>query len=56
MEDKYSKTPSQKLRFLIFAMWNVAGTPDTFDEYYVKVMDKIMDGIKKKLETGEYIK
>lgn len=44
-----SKTPSQRLRSVIFVLWKQQGHDD-FEIYYRNIMEKIIDQIKNKLD------
>jgi hypothetical protein len=45
------KTPGQRLRAVLFVLWNQQGRPgDTFDSWYSTVMERLIDGYKAKLD------
>lgn len=48
--ERDSKTPSQRLRAILFLCWRNAGAEGTFDQYYGKRMDKICDFLKLELD------
>ncbi len=45
-----AKTPSQRLRGVIFVWWEQMGRPDEFEVFYKKTMEKIIDQVKDKLD------
>lgn len=45
-----SKTPSQRLRAVIFLLWRQENEPNSFDEYYRLKMEKIIEHLKAKLD------
>jgi hypothetical protein len=42
-----TKTPSQKVRAILYLHWELKSTEETFDEFYKREMDKIIDSLKK---------
>ena len=44
------KTQSQRLRGVIFIYWDQKGRPDTFNVFYEKTMEKIIEGVKSILD------
>lgn len=44
-----NKTPSQRLRAVIFLLWEQSGKKVDQDEYYEIVMEKIIEQMKSKL-------
>lgn len=44
------KTPSERLRSVLFVYWNQNKPTPTFDEFYNKKMGEIIDWIKSKLD------
>lgn len=46
------KTPSQRLRALLFLCWKNTGSEGDFDSYYVKRMAKICDFLKLELDKS----
>jgi hypothetical protein len=48
--DLENKTPAQRLRGVLYIMWEQAGMKGDFDEFYRKHMEKIMDTLKDKLD------
>jgi hypothetical protein len=47
--EKGDKTPSQRLRSVIYVMWQQSDQSKTADEFYKYYMDKIIESIKEKL-------
>ena len=45
-----TKTPSQRLRSVLFVLYDQEGRPGEFADYYSKKMEKIIEWIKSKLE------
>lgn len=45
-----TKTPSQRLRAVLFVLYDQEGRPGEFSEYYSKKMEKMIDFIKDKLD------
>ena len=41
------KTPSQKVRAILYCHWDLKQPTDTFDEFYETEMDKIVNALKK---------
>ena len=50
VEFKNDKTPSQRLRNVIFVWWEQLGSKGSFDSYYKKVMENLIEQIKEKLD------
>jgi len=44
------KTPSQRLRAVLFVRWKQLGKTGDFDAYYRKSMEHFIDTVKEKLE------
>jgi hypothetical protein len=44
------KTPSQRMRSVIYKLWIQDGSPETADIYYAKRMEKILDLLKQQIE------
>ena len=45
------KSPSQRLRAVLYVMWEQKGKPtDTFEEYYRIQMEKVLEQLKSRLE------
>ena len=44
-----NKTPSQKMRAVIFRLWEQSGKKVDQDEYYEIVMEKLIEQLKSKL-------
>jgi len=47
--DKGDKTPSQRLRSVLYVLWTQSDRSKTADEFYKYYMDKIIESIKEKL-------
>lgn len=45
-----SKTPSQRLRAVLYILWEQSGKKDTFDQYYTDKMEALIEKIKEKLD------
>lgn len=45
-----SKTPSQRLRAVLFVRWKNLGEPETFKMYYDKAMEHFINQVKEKLD------
>lgn len=45
-----AKTQSQRIRACIFVMWKQAGKKGTFEEFYQRKTEKIIDWLKTQLE------
>lgn len=45
-----SKSPSQRLRAVLFIYWKQLGEPGSFEFFYRQQMEKSIDAIKKVLE------
>ena len=43
-----SKTPSQRMRSVLFILWKELGSDETFDEFYRKRMEIMIGKIKEK--------
>ena len=43
------KTPSQRMRAVIFILWKQNGEKGNFEDYYAEYMEKFIDHIKQKL-------
>jgi len=48
--EKDTKTPSRRLRDVLFIYWKQLGEPETFDIWYSKVMEKYINAVKEKLD------
>lgn len=46
-----SKTPSQRLRSVLFVLYDQEGRPGEFSEYYNQKMNKIIDQLKSRIEA-----
>ena len=49
-EFKGDKTPSQRLRAVLYVYWGQRKPTKTFDEFYKTQMEKIIEWMKEKLE------
>lgn len=47
--DLEHKTPSQRLRGVIYRMWELNSEGKTFEEYYKEVMERVINKLKEKL-------
>ena len=45
------KTPSQRMRAVIYKLWIQNGSPDTYEIYYANRMEKILDSLKQQIEN-----
>lgn len=45
-----AKTQSQRIRACIFVMWKQTGKKGTFEEFYQRKTEKIIDWLKTQLE------
>lgn len=48
--DLDTKTPSQRLRAVLFLLWRQEGEIGTYDEFYRLKMEKMIDHVKSKLD------
>jgi hypothetical protein len=48
------KSPAQRMRSVIFLLWKQTDEEETFDTYYLKMMEKIIDWLKAKLPHTEF--
>ncbi len=44
------KTPSQRVRGCLFILWEKEGRPDTFENFYSRKMEMIIEWLKQKLD------
>lgn len=51
-EDK-NKTPSKRLRAVLFLLWKQTGEKGDFEAYYRTQIEKMIDVVKGKLDVGE---
>jgi len=51
--EKSQKTPSERLRSVLFVLWKNEGEPGEFDDFYREKMNKMIDWVKTKLEPYE---
>ena len=45
-----TKTPSQRLRAVLYVLWNQKGSEGLFSDFYMRSMEKFIEHIKSKLE------
>ena len=45
-----AKTPSQRLRAVLFVYWKQLGESGDFEDFYRKQVDRIIDAVKAKLD------
>ena len=45
-----AKTPSQRLRSVIYLIWDKLGQKEDFNDYYNEIMEKLINQYKQKLE------
>jgi hypothetical protein len=45
-----SKTPSQRLRAVLFVFWEQTGKRGTFEDFYRVQMEKLIEYVKEKLD------
>ena len=50
--DDTSKTPSQRLRSVLFVLWKQGNQLDSFENFYRQMMEKFIDHVKSKLTEG----
>ena len=48
--DDTSKSPSQRLRSVLFVLWKQGNQLDSFENFYRQQMEKYIDHVKSKLE------
>jgi|TARA_R100001530_G_scaffold2201_2_gene3667 hypothetical protein len=48
--EKNDKTPSQRLRSVLYIMWEQRGKVGTFDDFYKQQVERFIDAVKDKLE------
>lgn len=48
-----SKTPSQRLRSVLFVVWKAKGEPDEFETFYTNSVEAYIDALKKVLDGYE---
>lgn len=51
-EFKGDKTPGQRLRGVLYVLWEQTKATKTFDEFYRTKMEQIIDWVKGKLENN----
>lgn len=49
--EKDAKTPSQRLRAVLFILWKQTGDLDDFERFYHLKMEALINSIKMKLDT-----
>jgi len=47
------KTPGQRLRAVLFVLWQQVGKPGDFEDYYRQRLERIIDQFKAKLDGEE---
>lgn len=52
-EFKADKTPSQRLRSVLYVWWEQLGKPDSFESFYRSKIETIIGWVKDKLETDQ---
>lgn len=50
-----AKTPSQRLRAVIFVLWTQLGRPGDFEDFYRQKIERIIDQYKAKLDGEEML-
>lgn len=45
-----NKSPSQRLRSVLYVLWEQGGSQGTFESFYLSKMEQIIDTVKSKLE------
>jgi hypothetical protein len=45
-----TKSPSQRLRAVIFVLWKQQGCPGEFSDFYLKCMEKLIEQVKQRLD------
>lgn len=45
-----SRTPSQRLRSVLFVWWSQAGKQGEFEDFYLKKMEGLIEAVKQKLQ------
>lgn len=50
MAEKDAKTPSQRLRAVIFILWKQSGDVDDFERFYEITMETFINSVKSKLD------
>ncbi len=48
-----AKTPSQRLRAVLFVLWKQLGSRDDFEDYYRTQMERFIEIVKSNLDDGE---
>ena len=48
--ERGEKTPSQRLRGVLFLLWNKNKTTDSFDEYYKNYLNRVIEKLKEQLD------
>ena len=49
-KDTQGKSPSQRMRAVIYKLWEQGGRQGSFDTYYGEYMEKILNQVKEKLD------
>ena len=47
------KSPSQRLRNVLYVLWQQSGSKGNYDVYYITQMERIIDSVKARLEPKE---
>jgi hypothetical protein len=47
--EKFDKTPGQRLRAILYRLWETTSQTKTADEFYKDYMEKLISSIKEKL-------
>lgn len=48
--DLNQKSSSQRLRNVLYVFWQQKGSPGTFEQFYTTQMNRLIEGVKLKLE------
>ena len=54
MPEKKPKTQGQKIRAVLYLLWEAEGQKGECDNYYIEKTDKYIDFLKRKLERLQY--
>lgn len=49
-ESSEGKSPSARLRAVLYVFWTQKGKPGTWDQFYLQHMNRLIEGIKDNLE------
>lgn len=47
------KSPSQRLRNVLYVLWQQNGSKGSYDVYYITQMERLIDSVKARLEPKE---